>query len=81
MGAKPDTQVQGWITEALADLPPIVTVEEAADVIRTTRRNLYRMVAAGRLHAVKAAEGGSGRLLIPRASLEKYLRRLDGAAA
>ena len=75
------TPITDWISEAIAALPPIVTTDEAISVLRTTRRNLYRKIASGHLHAVRSAEGGSARLLIPRSSLEKYLRRLDGGEA
>ena len=70
-----------WVAEAVASLPPLVTTGEAIATLRTSKRNLYRLVAAGRLHAVRQAERGSSRLLIPRASIEKYLRSLDVRAA
>ena len=67
---------QDWITEAVSTLPPICTAKEAATVLRTTGRNLRRMIARGRLLGVHGAEGGSSRLLVPRASIESYLRGL-----
>jgi excisionase family DNA binding protein len=69
-----------WIAEVVSELPPICNVVEAYTVLRTTRRNIYRLVASGRLHAVRPAAGGSARLLVPRSSIETYLRRLDEAA-
>lgn len=71
-------QEDDWVTIALEGLKPIVTVQEAIEVLRTSRRNFYRLVSSGKVHAVKAAEAGSGRLLIPRKSLERYLRGLEG---
>jgi len=68
-----------WVACALDGLPKILTSPEVQGVLRTSRRNLYRLVASGRIHAVRAAEGGSSRLLIPKTSLEKYLRALDGS--
>ena len=65
-----------WIAEAVKDLPAITTAAEAAAVLRTSPRNLRRMVALGRITGVHGAEGGSSRLLVPRASLESYLRGL-----
>ena len=67
-----------WVTEALKDAPAILKSAEACAILRTGRRNLYRMVAAGRLDGVRAHDSGSSRLLIPRASLERYLRSLGG---
>ncbi len=75
------TRALDWIDEAIADLPPILTVKEACSVLRTCNRNLRRMISAGRLHAVRPVESGSSRLLIPRASVERYLRSLDGDGA
>ena len=67
---------QDWISETVATLAPICTAKEAATVLRTSPRNLRRMVSLGRLEGVHAAEGGSSRLLVPRASIESYLRGL-----
>jgi excisionase family DNA binding protein len=36
-----------------------------------------RLVREGRLHAVRRAKAGSSKILIPRASVEKYLRSLE----
>jgi len=65
-----------WIAEALAPLPAICTANEAATVLRTTPRNLRRMISLGRLTGFHGAEGGSSRLMVPRASIESYLRGL-----
>jgi excisionase family DNA binding protein len=66
-----------WIEEALCDLPKVLTVKEALGVLRMSSRNLYRLVQLGRIHAVRPSEVGSSRLLIPRTSLESYLRALE----
>jgi excisionase family DNA binding protein len=70
---------QDWIGEVVADLKPLATVKEAIVVLRTSRRNIYRLIAAGKIHAVRPAEEGSSPYLIPRASIEKYLRSLEGS--
>jgi excisionase family DNA binding protein len=70
---------QTWVDAVLATLPPLLTTDEAREVLRTSRRNLYRWIATGRLHAVKTAAGTSGRVLVPRPSIEAYLRALDPA--
>lgn len=68
-----------WISDVVAKLPPILTAAEACNVLRTSRRNLSRLVASGRIHALRPSEGGSSKLLVPRASVESYLRALEGA--
>lgn len=65
-----------WIDETLAGYPPLLTVQEAMGVIRTSRRNFSRLLADGRIKSVRAAEGGSSRHLIPRSELARYLRAL-----
>jgi excisionase family DNA binding protein len=67
---------QDWISETVSTLAPICTAAEAAAVLRTTTRNLRRMVARGRINAVRACDGGSSRVLIPRAEIGRYLRSL-----
>jgi excisionase family DNA binding protein len=69
---------QDWIDEALAALPPICTTEEAQSVLRMGRRNLYRLISAGRIKTIKGSEGGSARRLIPKSALASYLRSIDG---
>jgi excisionase family DNA binding protein len=70
-----------WVAAAVGHLPSLVTVAEVVAVLRLSRRHLYRLVAAGKLMAVRHTEGGSSPLLIPRASIERYLRGLDKRAA
>lgn len=70
-----------WVEEAIEGLPPLLTVKEACTVLRTSARNFYRLAAAGRIYAPKSSESGPARLLVPRASIAKYLRSLDARAA
>lgn len=65
-----------WINDTVSSLAPLTTAKEACAVLRTSRRNLSRMIDDGRLTAVKARETGSSHLLIPRVAIEKYLRGL-----
>ncbi|MEO7037656.1 MAG: helix-turn-helix domain-containing protein [Polyangiaceae bacterium] len=67
------------VDDAIAHLKPFVTAPEAADVLRISKRTLYRLVAAGRLQAIRHSEAGGARLLIPRASIERYLRALEAS--
>lgn len=73
-----------WVDDVIAGLKPIVTVKEAIGVLRTSRRNFYRLVTAGRIKAVRSTETGSSPHLIPRTEIARYLRSLDvraGSAA
>jgi len=65
-----------WIADTVAGLAPLTTASEAAAALRTSPRNLRRMIVDGRIHAVRAKDAGSSRVLIPRASIESYLRGL-----
>lgn len=69
-----------WVEEAVAGLPALLTAKEAAKVLRTTRRTLYRWLAIGRIASVKRPGGDTSSLLIPKASLVAYLRSLEVAA-
>lgn len=62
-----------WIAEVVRELPPLATANEAARALRTTPRNLRRMIAAGRITAVRSRESGSSRVLVPRTSIASYL--------
>lgn len=66
-----------WIDDTVAELPPLLTTDEAMRVLRTSRRNLYRWIAAGKLGAVRGGVGGSARVLVPRAAISEYLRSME----
>ena len=68
-----------WVEEALADAPPLLTVPEAAKLLRMSVRSFYRLVSTGRLKAFRAADAGSSRHLVPRSEVGRYLRTLAGA--
>lgn len=74
-----------WASTVVAGKPPLLTAKEAQELLRTTRRNLYRMAEAGKITTVKHGEsggrgkGGSSRLLIVTASIERHLRSLEVA--
>ena len=65
-----------WIDEATAGMPALVTANEAALLLRTSPRNVRRMVADGRITGVRARETGSSRLLVPSSEIGRYLRGL-----
>jgi excisionase family DNA binding protein len=65
-----------WVEDAIGQLKPLATLKEVAGVLRTSERNVHRMVADGRLHAVRSRAGGSSRVLIARTEVARYLRSL-----
>lgn len=66
-----------WIADAVASLHPLATLFEAAATLRMCTRSVRRMVATGRLKAIRSRESGSSRVLIPRVEIERYLRSLE----
>ena len=72
-----------WISEAVAALKPLATLNEASAVLRTSPRNLRRLIASGRIQSLRATDTGSSRVLIPRAEVARYLRTIapDTSAA
>lgn len=74
--AKPATAAV--IAAALADLPEILTPQQAADALGVDRRTLDRWAVQGRLRKIKLAPGQSGAARILKADLVAFLER--GAA-
>lgn len=70
-----------WATELVGDLPALLTVEEVMGTLRCSRRHLSRLTATGKLLGLRDKHAGNSRLLIPKKSLEEYLRGLEGLAA
>ena len=58
-------------------LPELLTAAEAAKALRTSRRNLNRWIASGRLQAVRGGAGGSSRVLVPKAAVAEFLAALE----
>ena len=58
------------------DLPPILTVREAAQYMRVSRSRLYELLAQGVCPSLKIGR----RRMIRRADLEEYLASCEEAA-
>ena len=56
-------------------IEPMLTADEAAAVLRMTRRGLYKMIEEGRVHAVKPAR----RVLISESEIRRLLDQDQGA--
>jgi excisionase family DNA binding protein len=62
------------LIELLSNLPPFLTADEVAELLRVSRRTINDFLAQGRLDSMKITPGpGSGRRLIPREAVAKFL--------
>jgi excisionase family DNA binding protein len=66
-------QQEVWVEQILEGLPPLLDLKETAAVLRCSTRSVRRRVEDGRLRALRTAEGGSGRLLVPKSELKRLL--------
>ena len=67
-----------WVEETIEHLPMLLTIAETARVLRMSERQVWRLASAGRLMMVNKGGKGSSRV-VPRGSLERYLRSLEVA--
>jgi excisionase family DNA binding protein len=51
------------------DPPDLLSVEEVAEILRSSKKRVYRMTSDGRLQKVK----DGGRVLVPRSEVERHL--------
>ncbi|MCB9893535.1 MAG: helix-turn-helix domain-containing protein [Planctomycetes bacterium] len=65
--------LQADLAAAIKELPPILTLSEAAEFMRLSTRTLRRLIAAGRLQTTKADSSRNGKVLVPRASIQRVL--------
>ncbi len=74
-------ELAAWVREALEGLPAIVTIAEAARVLRMSGRNVRRLIAVGRIQSLKVCTGpGAGRVLFARSEVARFLESLAVAA-
>ena len=61
--------------ELLKDVPNVVTVEEAAAVLRVGRTTMYRLLSQGTIRHLKIGR----KIVIPRAYLRDYIEKNSSA--
>jgi excisionase family DNA binding protein len=65
--------------EAVAQLPTLCTIAEAAAFLRVSTRDIRRKIACGRLRAARLVPGtGSSRVLIPRVEIQDVVAEAFG---
>lgn len=69
-------QPRAAVSPATAPIAELLTIAETARMLRMSDRNLRRLIARGRIKAMRARQTGSSRVLIPREEIERYLRSL-----
>lgn len=62
-----------WVVEVLEGLPLLVPEEELATLLHVSQRTLRRWAVKGRIHRLRTARGGAGRVLIPRGEVARLL--------
>jgi hypothetical protein len=65
-----------WVDATLDGQPPLLTIPEAARLLRMSERQIYRMGRSGRL-ALVSKGGEESRRVVPKVSIAKYLRALE----
>jgi excisionase family DNA binding protein len=74
----PTQEKPAWISETLAGMPAILTLQEAAKALRQSTRNVRREIERNLIQPIRCE--GKSRIRIPRAELGRYLQTLAGAA-
>lgn len=59
--------------DELRDVAPLLTVAEAAKLLRVARSTVAAWIAAERLGSIVTGHGGSARRLIPRSAVRAFL--------
>lgn len=65
--------------ELLAELEPVLTVQEAADALRVDRTVIYKAIAAGDIRAIRVGQG-RGSLRIPVGEFRAYVAKCSTVA-
>ena len=61
------------LTELSKELPLTLSQSEALEVMHVTPRTFRRIVARGEIKVIKASSGDSGRVLIPRSEILRWM--------
>jgi len=67
------SEAQQIAEDAVRDLPGLIPVPRAAELLGVTPRTLRRWASVGRIVVLKTARGRGARALVPRESLRRFL--------
>ena len=62
------------IADLLEGVPPIVTTKRSAEILGVSFRTVQRWIDRGQLAVLRTNPGGGGRILVPRAEIERRAR-------
>ena len=67
-----------WLQDIARDLPAVMTLDEAANILRMSSRTLRRLIANHTISSLRRIPGdGSSRVTIPRAAVLDYLEQCE----
>jgi excisionase family DNA binding protein len=67
-----------WALDAVSQLPALVPIKQAAGLLSVSVRTTRRWIRSERLLALRTSLSGSGRVLIPRLEIARFLVLLSG---
>lgn len=68
--------VDELVADMLEGLPRVVPAVRTAEALGISYRTLQRRIGTGQIKAMKTRPGKAGRLLVPRAEIERVLRMM-----
>jgi excisionase family DNA binding protein len=70
-----------WVTDVVASLPPLARLKQVAAAMGVCPRTISRLIARGRIAALRVGKRDPARVFIPRAEVARYLQSLESGAA
>lgn len=68
---------QAVVDDLVSELPALVPATSAAEFLHVSTRTLRTYVRTGRIRALRTSPSGSGRVLIARSELAKFLAECE----
>jgi excisionase family DNA binding protein len=74
-----ESQLPPDLADVAKSLPPLLTLREAAEVLRLNERTLRKLIADGVIRARRNVPRGSSRVIVTRYAVIEYLLRREVA--